>query len=582
TDRNVFVNDIVDWKCETSADCYVNLSSCVDGTCQCPSGYIYNGNMTSCIKVARRYGDDCEESIQCSRYLFSGAFCMKKTCVCSEGYYYMHGRCNEYSGLSEKCRKDYDCYTHGVFNAMSCVNGICKCSSNFYQREYRSCRPAAKGVRDKCVIDNDCKQFNNAANCQYDNTCALEENNTVSEFLNNNNILQKSDPTSTVTKCTVDADCKDLGDAFCEPSGTCICKRAHFFNEESNKCVPELGESCQPGDEPNIEYSECRNGIWNCELDRAVSKNNQKCEKATKKYNSYCNSDINCHVFGPDAICENNNCVCNENSRFVESELFCWTKRGISETCHKDIDCYINETDTKLHCKDNFCSCPDGTHPNFNKTDCIHFSAGIGSVCETDMDCTTKNAECANNVCTCRKYYYLSNDQCLPGIASSCDNDTDCKPENSECRVGHCYCLIGYVAESINSCLPVAAYGDSCEKDIQCSAELPNAVCLHVDNSISNTTNSTCACAEGYHYNYLRCHKRRVLGMSCMNLAECYLDSGDRVVCKNGRCACDSGYIQVNNTVCKEIQRYNINDGSIRINTMGLIPILLWMINFLI
>ncbi|KOC63033.1 hypothetical protein WH47_04428 [Habropoda laboriosa] len=227
--------------------------------------------------------------------------------------------------------------------------------------------------------------------------------------------------------------------------------------------VTELGESCQPGDEPNIEYSECRNGIWNCELDRAVSKNNQKCEK------------------------------------------------------------------------------------------------GIGSVCETDMDCTTKNAECANNVCTCRKYYYLSNDQCLPGIASSCDNDTDCKPENSECRVGHCYCLIGYVAESINSCLPVAAYGDSCEKDIQCSAELPNAVCLHVDNSISNTTNSTCACAEGYHYNYLRCHKRRVLGMSCMNLAECYLDSGDRVVCKNGRCACDSGYIQVNNTVCKEIQRYNIN-----------------------
>lgn len=42
------------------------------------------------------------------------------------------------------------------------------------------------------------------------------------------------------SKCTSDTDCKELGNAFCEPSGTCACKRAHFFLTDSGKCVPGM------------------------------------------------------------------------------------------------------------------------------------------------------------------------------------------------------------------------------------------------------------------------------------------------------------------------------------------------------
>ncbi|CAK9806817.1 hypothetical protein ANTQUA_LOCUS5020 [Anthophora quadrimaculata] len=582
--HDAFVYEIIDWKCKSNADCSVERSSCVDETCQCATGFIYNENMTSCIKVATRYGDDCTESIQCSRYLYSGGFCMNATCVCAEGYYYLHGRCNAYSGLLEKCHKDDDCYVSGDFSAMSCVSGICKCSTDYYQREYRSCRPAAKGVGDKCVIDNDCKQFNESAYCQYDNTCVLPKRDGATyEFLySNNNNLQNSNKTETVGKCTVDEDCKNLGQAFCGPSGYCACKRTFFYREDLNACIPELGEPCQRNDTINIEYSECRDGKWKCVLDRVVSKNNRECEKVTKQYNAFCATNVPCYIFGPDAVCENNHCVCNEKSRFIESEFFCWGKKGIGETCHQNIDCYINRTDTKLLCKDNVCSCPNGTHPNSNRTTCIHSSAGIGSECEMDNDCNTKNAKCVNSVCACKDNYYVSDDQCLPGVNANCSTDTDCKINNTKCVTNRCTCKAEYVALSVDSCIPVASFGAPCEKDVQCSANLPNAVCSSSYDSITNSTISTCTCAKDYHYNLHKCFKRRVLGNSCMNLGECYLDSGDRVVCKNGRCACDWGYIQVNDTVCKNIQRYNINDGSIRTNTIGLIPILLFTINFLI
>lgn len=42
-----------------------------------------------------------------------------------------------------------------------------------------------------------------------------------------------------------------------------------------------------------------------------------------------------------------------------------------------------------------------------------------------------------------------------------------------------------------------------------------------------------------------------VLGETCMNLGECYETCNqDRIVCRNGKCACTWGYMKSNSSVC--------------------------------
>ncbi|XP_017755891.1 PREDICTED: cell death abnormality protein 1-like [Eufriesea mexicana] len=584
----VLLDEDIGWKCENGSDCTVAATSCVNGTCQCPAGQIYNGAMTTCIKVATTYGDSCEESAQCSRYLFSGGICTNGICVCAKGYYYMHGRCIAYSGLFGKCHKDDDCYVNGDFEATSCdqKNKICKCSPGYYQREYRTCRPEAK-LGEKCAIDNDCTRFKKDAYCNIDNTCVLLISNSTLNFLHNDDTLREADASKPVavtilSNCTVDTDCENFGNATCGPLGTCICKRAYFFVQNVNKCVPELGEPCVAGKEDAvIEYSTCQNGRWNCEHYRAATTDNRECVKAIRRYNDFCRSDMQCYIFGPDAICKGNKCVCNENSRYNETELFCWTKRGVGETCQQDTDCYVDGMQAELSCVNKSCSCPEGTHPNINRTACVNTAAEIGERCEVDKDCVTKDAECINEICACVNNYYELNKKCVPGINANCTRDEDCDPENSKCESNRCTCKQDYVAPSITICLPVVSIGEPCEEDIQCSNRTLNAVCSRDNMTMADSiSNSTCVCAIGYHYNYNKCFKRKVLGMECESLGECYLDYGHGVVCKNSWCACDSGYIQVNDTVCESTRRSNNNTGSAITSTMGLILVLLLLLNF--
>ncbi|XP_034195340.2 uncharacterized protein LOC117611504 isoform X1 [Osmia lignaria lignaria] len=567
----------IDWKCDSNEDCPVPSTHCINGTCQCSTGYVYNGPLTSCLRVATAYGDYCEESIQCSKHLFRGGTCINSTCVCAEGYYYMYGRCNRYSELFGNCLKDVDCHIIGDFEAVSCVDGICKCSPGYYQREYRSCRPETKGVGEKCFINNDCR-FNSTAFCDIDNTCALPDKSIhISKSLNDNDVTQNSYSfQKAIGNCTEDKHCERL-DAYCDPiTRTCTCRRAHFFVEKVGKCIPELGEPCQPTDNAVIEYSECRNGRWHCEIERVATEDNRECAKAIRRYAYSCQSDIQCYIFGPDAICYNEECVCNENSRFDEAELFCWIKKGIGEECQQEVDCYLSDDTTKLSCTKNICSCPNGTIPNSKKTACVETSAGLGKRCEKDNQCVTKNAACVNETCACETYYYELDYECVSGINSNCTNDEECKPENSRCLSNVCSCVEGFVAPSVNLCKPVASFGKPCEEDIQCFAGVSDSICLNKNNS---TEDSICGCPEGYHLKLNGCFKRKVLGMKCDNLGECYLDANKNLaVCKNGICSCDWNYIEGNKTMCKLHEEYNIHIH----NSSSIANVSTWLLSLLL
>ncbi|XP_015585313.1 prion-like-(Q/N-rich) domain-bearing protein 25 [Cephus cinctus] len=588
------------WECKSDSDCSATNSSCVNDRCSCNGGYIFNVAMTACLKIATSYGDECEETLQCTNYLLTGASCTDNICVCGDGYHYIHGRCYVTSGLFEECDSDVNCYVNADIEATSCVNGTCQCSDGFYQREYRTCRRGGYAVGDDCMIDNDCL-FENAycnssnvcastnavatstrrrrnteyklitarddavtglgSDCTEDANCtAVVENSVCSsdsvcqcdiKFVENNGSCVPGIYVG--VECTQDADCATIDNSRCGISGTCICKRAHFASTDLTSCVPELGESCTNDDTTSIGNSLCRNGTWSCISTSVFSTDNKFCRKTTKKYRWSCVYNEQCYIFGPNAVCQNKKCLCDEDSHLEQDDAFCWLNKGIGESCQNDKDCYIEGFHVDIYCRDSICSCPNGTHLSANGTACIDDVAELGGACESDSDCAIANSVCLDAACACAEYHYEVQGQCVGGINATCSTDADCNAKNSVCSSNLCTCNDGYVMYSMDTCIVVSNYEEECQYDIQCSTSMDNTVCRIVQDSESDneTITGTCTCDTDYHNRYGACLSKALLGDSCTSAGECYVDSGlDGVACLKGVCRCGWSYRQLDKTTC--------------------------------
>ncbi|XP_020293715.1 prion-like-(Q/N-rich) domain-bearing protein 25 [Pseudomyrmex gracilis] len=603
------------WECNNNDDCTAMNATCVDRFCQCARGYVMNADMTTCLRIATDYYDFCEETVQCSAYLSNGGRCEdvngiedesipenksgnQKRCVCGPGYYYMHGRCNRYVGLFEECEQDIDCYVNADFEASTCEKisaerKVCKCSPGFYQREYRTCRRKAESVGDKCVIDIDCFFANATCNDNFEcekiqtrNESTYMENHDIQLFVNN----YKNTEIRVGSSCVINEDCGDLGNAICDPFGTCRCERAHFAFNTSAKCVPELGEPCDNDDilNPYINYSVCRKR-WTCMNGFVALKNNRECLNVTREYEGECQHDEQCYVFGPDAVCGNNKCVCDERvSHYVESELFCWRNKGVHETCESEHDCHVNDLKGQLVCN-NTCDCFEGTKINGNKTICISDPAEIGEYCEEDDNCkSTSNSVCSNNKCTCNVNDYELEGRCEKGINANCETNENCTVRNSVCIAEVCSCISDYVATAVDSCMPILSFGEPCSVDVQCSANVTGAICG--TSEPNDAGNKVCTCSEEDHYSFEKCRKKRFLGETCENLGECYQNSDDeRIICRNGKCSCDWDYVEhkdpnsVRNICARndEISEQNINGSVTNVASTGLLSIIFFCVFFL-
>ncbi|XP_033219633.1 prion-like-(Q/N-rich) domain-bearing protein 25 [Belonocnema kinseyi] len=507
----------IDWKCTSDDDCTASRSRCIEKNCNCETGYVFNSGFTACLKVVSYYGELCEDTVQCSAFLSAGGSCQidknnknvkNATCICGERYHYLHGKCYASSGLGEKCRTDDDCYVNFDFEASACKNGICACSDGFYGREYRTCRRAAKAVGEECTVDIDCI-FNDKARCpKFICQSGEESHYLLHEFKNADLKVQNS---RLEDECEKDTDCKNEN-MICGPELKCICKRAQFNSD--GKCIAELGEPCSE-DDPMLELSICRKGILGCKTGKVASLNNRKCLKVTRAYNSSCQQNEQCYVFGPDAICNEKRCLCNNNSHYEETELFCWINKGIGDSCQSDKDCHIRELEFNLSCKDSICTCPDGTLSNSEKTSCVKIPTGINAICDKSEDCVINNGDCVSKICKCKE---------------------------------------NYVALTEDNCVEASSYGNKCEHDVQCNFSLNNGICSPIslqEDVGQNSTSGICICAEGYFYNNANCFQKKYLGQSCENESECYLNNYiDRVNCRKGICSCGWDYKKLNATFC--------------------------------
>nr|XP_012221305.1 PREDICTED: prion-like-(Q/N-rich) domain-bearing protein 25 [Linepithema humile] len=386
-------------KCNSDDECTVTDSVCSNGLCKCAPGYILSADLTSCIKVATGLNAPCNETAQCSAYLFSGAQCVKDVCVCGPGYYYLHGKCNRYVGLFEKCKKNIDCYVNAEFEASICdtIDGICKCNSDFYQREHRTCRRKGKAVNDECILDIDCTFIN--ATCTSEYVCAIKSESDKAVAFSSDAVLNISDTVDKeiqVSKCKTDEDCKALENTICDPTGICRCKRAHFVPdaEKDTKCIPELGESCQEydvNDHAYIEKSICRKGKWSCTNGTVATKDNRKCRKGDTdscvpilSFGESCSLDIQCSVNVTDAICasknnitdtielpktaENKTCTCSKENHYKFGK--CFKKKFLGETCANLGECYETVNQGIIVCKKGKCACDSG-YMKFDNSTCV-------------------------------------------------------------------------------------------------------------------------------------------------------------------------------------------------------------------
>ncbi|XP_066598537.1 protein draper-like [Prorops nasuta] len=461
------------------------------------------------------YGEECEETIQCSSYLGSGGICKDNNCACAPGYHYLHGRCNLSAGLFQTCRTNDECYVNTNLEAMVCNQQTCSCSKGFYQREYRMCRREGKKIGDECEINNDCRFPNASCNS---GLCAIKSEKYLADLKINSFIINEKEFNIPLENaCSTNKDC-EARNAICGLFGKCICQRAHFFLTEGGKCIPELGEQCKKDDEALIEKSECRNDVWRCKKNTVALKNNRVCRKIITNINYNCQFDEQCYIFGPDAVC-NKKCVCNENSHFVQNELFCWRNRDFGDKCDDDNDCYLKGYEGPLACRDKKCSCPKGFFLNVKGTACVNIK-------ELGMDCAA---------------------------------DSECAPINATCTNGKCSCKENFVSVSSQSCLPISAYGKQCNYDVQCSTAVPNAICLSskksetkIANNVAMIDSKLCSCAENHHYRFQACHEKKVIGEACTRLGDCYVqfDIEDAVRCKNEICTCTWGYKKINSTAC--------------------------------
>ncbi|KAF4531107.1 hypothetical protein B566_EDAN019106, partial [Ephemera danica] len=114
-------------KCAGPNDCYSasgNPVSCKEGVCQCLEGYYPNGDRSDCVLriTARKLGDQCVESIQCTKTLGDTADCINKECKCSTGSHFVEGKCHEFVEIGRKCAGPNDCYSASG-NPVSCKEG---------------------------------------------------------------------------------------------------------------------------------------------------------------------------------------------------------------------------------------------------------------------------------------------------------------------------------------------------------------------------------------------------------------------------------------------------------------------------
>ncbi|XP_065350592.1 adhesion G protein-coupled receptor E2-like [Cloeon dipterum] len=123
-------------ECVESNQCTLNLKNSLcktinaSQTCECNNGFVLNTNKSECLKVVA-LGEECTESVQCIR----SQKCLNEKCSCDTVTHVPHNNtCLEKKHVGEPCSDKVQCFLDGGQNERTnCVREVCTCSEPFRQ-----------------------------------------------------------------------------------------------------------------------------------------------------------------------------------------------------------------------------------------------------------------------------------------------------------------------------------------------------------------------------------------------------------------------------------------------------------------
>ncbi|CAH1788588.1 unnamed protein product [Owenia fusiformis] len=259
---------------------------------------------------------------------------------------------------------------------------------------------------------------------------------------------------------------------------------------------------------------------------------------------------------------------------------------NIDEGCESVAECPADARCITRGCDGKFCVCNTGFLPSEDKTTCGQ-AADLGEQCnpEANVFCLRPNSRCPpfnplvpQRECECEDEYFESSGRCrkdptsdgtsFPLLGEACDNSKKiCSGLFQDCVSNVCTCKDGYRAATVDdislepsntfecrldidlmnntqvSCPSIVKIYEECDSDENC---IPNAAC-----KARGCNSNICICNVGTisNVNNDQCLQVSTIGGSCNDTIRC---PGGRTVCVNSICECQQGYIQVDDTRCKE------------------------------
>ncbi|CAF0949210.1 unnamed protein product [Adineta ricciae] len=341
----------------------------------------------------------------------------------------------------------------------------------------------------------------------------------------------------------------------------CICKPEAYAVLSNTYChflIDEMTDDIK-GDRTcpaNAETSDSASSPWACicKPNYHKSSDNRTCigiplkgtsiPSASTSCQSYTNE--NCvEQYGEFAFCQNENCYCNRQFSFINSDNKCepFSKNifpGFHElgsyACNANADCsdkpnaicdYTNSSDEYK-----VCQCREGYILDIATQACVKH--------ECVPQCSSiLNFECRGYQCVCREGYHQRGSVCvenshklelhqfcnrtLLGMLSSSVSDNDSLQCDKACS--RVRCKDGYRSEQ-NQCVRYELNNDRCVDR--------ESICAGIDtNSICSSEENKCLCKPSFYDFENKCYQ--AVGSECTEDKQC----GPTMICKGQRCACN-------------------------------------------
>ncbi|XP_055524049.1 prion-like-(Q/N-rich) domain-bearing protein 25 isoform X2 [Wyeomyia smithii] len=325
-----------------------------------------SGSTAKRFDTTAAFGDSCaEEMKECTGLRYS--VCKVGQCHCREGFYNVDGACK--AELGEHVDFAEDC-GGGNFSP----EGRCVCANNqFYNYHMRTCLKGVLGINTSCTASSQCSPYGEAY-C----TSAPPKRCTCYPYAEYDAKRQMCvRKTGYEQYCEADQHCP-LANAECSEENTCVCKTNYFYVNE--RCKAAKGGSCDAADDCGFDKAKCEpeaeSESKQCDCIKGHIYHDQTCLKEAEEYEEECVTNEQCRpLLGSLAKCMDNKCKCDESGTHYKDGQ-CQVKKTLNERCDRSSQCYVEEGDENVECRNSSCQCKFDFTTDVERQRCVKPSRG--------------------------------------------------------------------------------------------------------------------------------------------------------------------------------------------------------------